>query len=51
MNPQELKGQDVELQSFVDSVNKKVEETKRDVSIRRNTRCNSCSFVVPLHPQ
>ena len=21
------------------------------VSIRRNTRCSSCSFVVPLHPQ
>ncbi len=25
MNPQELKEQDMELQSFVDSVNKKVE--------------------------
>lgn len=30
LNPQELKGQDVELQSFVDCVNKKVEEAKRD---------------------
>ena len=25
--------------------------TPFSVSIRRNTRCNSCSFVVPLHPQ
>ena len=23
----------------------------KDVSIRRNTRCNSCSFVVPLQSQ
>ena len=27
------------------------ENDELKVSIRRNTRCNSCSFVVPLHPQ
>ena len=25
--------------------------SRYSVSIRRNTRCNSCSFLVPLHPQ